>query len=180
LDGVLLAGGQWVRSAGTARLSVLVADRWRAEALAEEFGARGVGCPDGELSIGPAENGQVVRTGFSVQLAPYAQSWTRGARQGPPPGFALSPSGLRLWCLACGRAEASGYLLTTAEPDDAVHVAAGAALARLGVPAVSLSHARLAGGAPGWRVSSGRRLRRLLELVGPAPDGAGPDWPNAH
>ena len=30
LDGVLLAGGHWVRSGTGARLSVVVADRWRA------------------------------------------------------------------------------------------------------------------------------------------------------
>ena len=36
LDGVLLAGGRWVRSAGTARLSVVVDAPWRADALDEQ------------------------------------------------------------------------------------------------------------------------------------------------
>ncbi|MBE7190261.1 MAG: hypothetical protein INR67_18375, partial [Jatrophihabitans endophyticus] len=56
---------------------------------------------------------------------------------------------------------------------------AGAALARLGVAAVSLARSRSGRGGPGWRVTSGRRLRRLVELVGPPPPGAGDDWPGS-
>ena len=42
LDGVLLAGGHWVRSGPSARLSIVVADRWRAQALTTTFAERGV------------------------------------------------------------------------------------------------------------------------------------------
>ncbi|HSY15952.1 MAG TPA: hypothetical protein VK816_08200 [Jatrophihabitantaceae bacterium] len=168
LAGVLLAGGQWVRSAEGARLSVVVADQWRAEALSEAFAQRDVG---GDTV--PAEGGCGVRTRFSPQLAPAAASWTRGANQGPPAGFALSPGGLRLWVVAAGHADAAGYVLGTAEADGAVHLVGGAQLARLGLAAVSLA----ARGGPGWRITSAKRLRRLAELLDEPPAGAGQDWP---
>lgn len=177
LDGVLLAGGWWVRQDDTARLSVIVAEAWRAEAIVVEFATRGVSCPDGEPAITTAENGRCVRTGFFANLLEPARSWTRGANQGPPAGLALTSGGLRLWCVAAGRRDEVGYLLATAEPDDAIHTAGGAQLSRNGVPAVSVSHPRGAYSGPGWRVSSSKRLKRLAELVGPAPAGAGDDWP---
>jgi hypothetical protein len=177
LDGVLLAGGWWVRSDAGARLSVIVAERWRADALVEEFHIRGVGCVASEPSVVPAENGLAVRTGFSPDLWHFAELWTRGANQGPPPSFALSAGGLRLWCVAAGRHDDVGYLLATAEPDGSTHSAAGAQLARFGVAAVSVAHPRGTHSGPGWRVSSAKRMRRLTELVGPAPAHCAGDWP---
>lgn len=171
LDGVLLAGGQWVRSADSARLSVVVADHWRAEALAVEFTRRGVEAPD---AIVPAEGGFGVRTGFTPMLVPAAQRWTRGANQGPPPGLRIESGGLRLWAIAAGRPDEAGYLLATDEPDDATHQVAGAQLARLGLAGVSVSYR----GGPGWRITSAKRIRRLIELLGPAPEGATDGWPN--
>jgi hypothetical protein len=173
LDGVLLAGGHWVRSTEGARLSVVVADRWRADALAVEFTLRGVGAAD---AIVPAEGGFGVRTAFTTALVPDAQRWTRGANQGPPPGFALEAGGLRLWVMASGRPDEAGYLLATAEPDDPVHIVGGAQLSRLGLAAVSISYR----GGPGWRVTSAKRIRRLVELLGPAPEGAVGDWPTTR
>ncbi|MEO8889601.1 MAG: hypothetical protein ABI301_00410 [Jatrophihabitantaceae bacterium] len=173
LDGVLLAGGHWVRSAEGARLSVVVPVRWRADALAVEFTVRGVGAQD---AIVAAEGGFGVRTAFTTALVPAAQRWTRGANQEPPPGFALEAGGLRLWAMTAGRPDDAGYLLATDEPDDAVHMVGGAQLSRLGLAAVSISYR----GGPGWRVTSAKRIRRLVELVGPAPDGAAGDWPSAH
>lgn len=172
LDGILLAGGHWVRSGASARLSVVVAGRWRADALAAAFAERGVGGAD---AIVDAEDGVAVRTGFASDLLPAAQRWTRGANEGPPAGFVLTPGGLRLWAIAAGRADDSGYLLATAEADDPVHTAGGAQLARLGLAAVSIG----VRGGPGWRVTSAKRLRRLMELLGEAPVGAGTDWPPA-
>lgn len=170
LDGLLVAGGQWVRSPAGARLSVVVADRWRADALAADFGARGVGGGDAVIAT---HGGFAARTAFSPDLEADAARWTRGAGQGLPAGFELGPGGLRLWAIAAGRSDGVGYLLTTAEPDDPIHRAAGAQLARLGVAAVSLAQR----GGPGWRVTSARRLRRLAELLGPAPEGGAADWP---
>jgi hypothetical protein len=172
LDGVLLAGGHWVRSGDLARLSVVVDTDWRAATLAAAFTARGVG--EATQPIVAAEGGFGVRTAFAPALLPHAARWTRGANEGLPAGLVLSPSGLRLWCIASGRADEGGYLLGTDEPDDATHRAAGAQLSRLGLAAVSVTRR---GGGPGWRITSARRMRRLAEIVGDAPDGAGADWP---
>ena len=170
LDGVLLAGGHWARSTTGARLSVVVTDQWRADALAAAFVERGVG---GDDAIVTAASGFGVRTAFTPGLAEHAARWTRGANVGLPAGFRLSAGGLRLWAIAAGRRDEAGYLLATPEPDDALHRAAGAQLARLGVTAVSLGKR----GGPGWRVTSAKRLRRLIELLGPPPGGAEEAWP---
>jgi hypothetical protein len=179
LDGVLLAGGHWVRSLGGARLSVVVADEWRAEALAEAFDVRGVGVSTGmgaafDDAIVPAEGGFAARTAFAPELLGAAARWTRGANEEPPRDFALTAGGLRLWAVAAGRRDDVGYLLGTAEPDDSVHTCGGAQLSRLGVAAVSIAQR---GGGPGWRVTSLKRLRRLAELLGEAPRGGENDWP---
>ncbi|MDQ2750684.1 MAG: hypothetical protein M3Y44_14345 [Actinomycetota bacterium] len=170
LDGVLLGGGHWARTAGGARLSVVVADRWRADALAAAFATRAVECPDAVIE---AEGGFAARTAFHPDLADSAVRWTHGAVEGPPAGFILTPGGLRLWAIAAGHPDDVGYLLGTAEPDDALHLAGGAQLSRLGVAAVSISGR----GEPGWRVTSLKRLRRLVELLGESPPGAGQAWP---
>jgi hypothetical protein len=173
LDGVLLAGGHWARSAAGARLSVVVADRWRADALAAAFAERGVG--GGTDAIVAAEAGFGVRTVFSRDLVDYAARWTRGARVGIPAGFGLGAGGLRMWAISAGRRDEAGYLLATPPVENPVHQAAGAQLSRLGVAAVSLGQR----GGPGWRVTSVKRLRRLVELLGPAPEGGENDWPDA-
>lgn len=171
LAGVLLAGGHWARLGGTARLSIVVADAWRADDLATAFADRGIA--EVARAIEPAQHGISVRTAFSTALAPHAERWMRGANEAPPPGFGLSPGGLRLWAVATGRYDGAGYLLGTAASDDAVHVAGGAQLARLGLAASSLQQRP----GPGWRITSLKRLRRLAEVVGESPDAAGPDWP---
>jgi hypothetical protein len=170
LDGLLLAGGHWVRSGPAARLSVVVADRWRADALATAFADRGVDGPD---AVVRAESGFGVRTAFTPDLLVPAARWMRGANEGLPVDFQLTAGGLRLWAIAAGRRDEVGYLLATAEPDDPIHRAGGAQLARLGVAAVSLAQR----GGPGWRVTSARRLRRLVELLGPPTPGGEADWP---
>lgn len=178
LDGLLLAGGWWVRQDQSARLSVIVPGQWRAAALTDEFTAREVGCAPGEAAVTEAENGLCVRTGFHPALLSAAAAWTRGASQGPPPELELTPGGLRLWCLAAGHREDAGYLLATAEPDGAIHTAAGAQLARHGIAAISVTRANAGHGhgytGPGWRISSAKRLHRLAELVGPPPHLADP------
>jgi hypothetical protein len=171
LDGLLLAGGDWVRSEGhsAARLSVLVADHWRAEALQGEFFERQL-----DSDTAPAPGGLIaVRTELSELLVHHAARWTRGASLRLPPDLVLSASGLRLWAIATGRTDEHGYLLGVAEPDGEVHRAGGSQLARLGVAAVDVG---IRGG-PGWRVTSAKRLRRFAELVGEAPLGSGSNWP---
>jgi hypothetical protein len=172
LDGVLLAGGHWARLGGTARLSIVVPDEWRAYALTEAFAGRGVA--EATRAVEAAQSGLSVRTAFSAVLAAHAKRWMRGANEAPPPGFELSPGGLRLWAIAAGRADDAGYLLGTAAPDDPMHLAAGAQLARLGLAAVSLRQRP----GPGWRITSAKRLRRLSEVLGEPPANAGRDWPD--
>lgn len=178
LDGLLLAGAQWVRSGSGARLSVLVADSWRAQALADAFAVLGMAGPDAVLAT---PGGYAVRTAFDESLVEHAVRWTRGARQGLPDGFQLGAGGLRMWAIAAGHRDDTGYLLATAghsmsQPDDPMHRAAGAQLARLGVAALSLTR-RGGHWRPSWRITSARRLRRLVELVGPPPDGGADAWP---
>lgn len=173
LGGVLLGGGHWARSPAGARLSVVVPERWRADALAAAFAMRGVGGPDAVIE---ATGGFAARTAFHGDLADPAARWTRGANEGPPPDLALTPGGLRLWVIAAGHPDDVGYLLATAEPDDAVHLAGGAQLSRLGLAAVSISMR----GRPGWRITSIKRIRRLVELLGEPPSGAERSWPRAH
>jgi hypothetical protein len=173
LDGVLLGGGHWARTAGGARLSVVVAGRWRADALAAAFALRCVDCPD---AVTAAEGGFAARTAFHADLVGAAARWMRGANEVPPVGLVLTPGGLRLWVIASGRPDDVGYLLGTAQPDDALHLAGGAQLARLGLAAVSISGR----GQPGWRVTSLKRIRRLVELLGEPPPGAGQTWPRTR
>ena len=175
LDGLLLAGGQWVRSGAAARLSVVVTDRWRAEALHAAFTERGVAGADAVIA---STAGYAARTAFTDALTSYAARWTHGSRRGLPPDFALTAGSLRLWAIAAGRPDEAGYLLGTPGADEPTHRTAGAHLARLGVAAVALSR-RGARVPHGWRVTSARRLRRLVELLGPAPEGGAASWPGA-
>ncbi|MGN6609274.1 MAG: hypothetical protein ACTHMS_19955, partial [Jatrophihabitans sp.] len=176
LDGVLLAGGHWVRGVAAdgrpaARLSIVVGEPWRAAALVDAFTALGLG--DGDAGIADTAVGVAARTAFAERLLPPSQRWTRGANEVPPADLVLTANGLRLWAIAAGRRDETGYLLGTPEADDPLHRTAGAQLARLGVAAVSIA----ARGGPGWRVTSVRRLRRLVELLGPAPAGGEAQWP---
>ncbi|HEU5270848.1 MAG TPA: hypothetical protein VFU36_13060 [Jatrophihabitans sp.] len=171
LDGLLLAGGDWVRAGHNAgaRLSVLVADPWRAAALGAELLARSLASDTAEAPGGLI----AVRTEFSERLAADAARWIRGATRRVPSDLRLTASGLRLWAIATGRLAESGYLLGMSDPDGPLHRTAGGELARLGVAAVDV---RMRGG-PGWRITSARRLRRLAELIGPSPAGADGNWP---
>jgi hypothetical protein len=98
LQGLLVGPGQAVRRQGTARLSVIVAAQWRADALLAEFAARGL---PGDQSVADGD-GIVVRTEFSGELAGLADRWLRGAVKSPPPGCALGAGSLRLWAIAAG------------------------------------------------------------------------------
>lgn len=180
LDGLLLAGAQWVRSGSTdvmrpeasaerARLSVLVSAGWRVPALVAEFDRRELA---GEIADAPGEL-VAVRTPFRSDLVAAAQRWTRGALLAPPPGLVLSPGALRLWAVAAGRVDDVGYLLGTPALDHPVHRAGGAQLAAVGLAAVSIGER----GGPGWRITGIKRVHRLGELVGEPPDGAERDWP---
>lgn len=189
LDGVLLGGGHWVDTTDGARLSVVVADVWRVDALVDAFAALDVAGEGPTDSAGPAADpadGFVARTRITPALRPLEARWRRGASIVPPDDLVLSAAGLRLWAVTSGVTDDVGYVLRTPQlPDSAgpagrLHRIAGALLARTGIAAVELSNrsqGSRGGGGPGWRVTSARRLRRLAELIGPPPPGAEGQWP---
>lgn len=174
LAGLLCGPGQTVRfgRGGAARLSVVLADRWRAVALADECAERGV-----IAEIAASDDGlPLLRTAFRADLAELAATWTRGAVKAVPRAFEPDGPALRLWAQATGRSDGRGYLLGLDPHAPDTHEPLAAALARAGLTPVMLGQR---GGGPGLRLTGRRRLGRLAELVGAPPASAPPDaWPD--
>jgi hypothetical protein len=175
LAGLLCCHGQVVSFGNTAaRLSVVVAEPWRAQAIAAALAERDI---DAELTVSTAdeENHPLVTTAFRADLIPLAAAWTRGAVKAVPPNLALDGAALRLWALAAGRWSEGGYLLALDPRAPDTFEPLGGALARCGLAATMLG---VRGGGPGLRVSGLRRLNRLAELVGAPPvESAQSQWP---
>jgi hypothetical protein len=176
LAGVLCGPGQAIGfGAGTAaRLTVPVDRRWRAVALVAACAERGVAA-----TVSTTEDGrQVVRTAFRADLVGLARRWrggadTSGATKVVPERFVVDGVTLRLWALVAGRWSESGYLLGLDPDSPRTHLPLVVSLVRAG-----MSLALVDDGGPALRVSGGRRLARLVELVGEAPPGVpGHDWP---
>src|SRR5207244_10015237 len=85
LEGLLAGPGQVVRMGGTARVSVVVDELWRAQVLHAELRTRGlaVSC------VSTVEQHIGVRTAYSSTLAALGTAWLRGAVKVPPPGCGL-------------------------------------------------------------------------------------------
>ncbi|HVX42760.1 MAG TPA: hypothetical protein VHC49_02695, partial [Mycobacteriales bacterium] len=147
---------------------VIVADRWRIDALRAALAERNISADES-----PADGGVAVRTDFSTRLLPIANRWLRGAVKRPPPGFRLTDNQLRLWTVCAGVADPAGFLLCLSHSDDETWPAIRTALAAAGVDADFVG---VRAGGPAYRVSSQRRMRRLRALVGEPPPGA-KDWP---
>jgi hypothetical protein len=161
LEGLLAGNGQVVRRADSARLSVVVDDGWRVDALVAAL-SRSLGL---SADVAPAEAGTAVGTPWLAELRPLADSWTRGA-------------GLRWWCLSAGRQGAGMYTLALGASDEHAWTSVGSALAMAGVPG-ALVGPRADG--PAYRIVGRRRLVRLMELVGDRPAGVPDDaWPALH
>jgi hypothetical protein len=162
LEGLLAGPGQVVRMGGTARVSVVVEEAWRAPVLVREFRLRGLPAtcvPTADEHIG-------VRTAYAASLAPLAAAWLRGAVKLPPPGFVLDGRRLRLWVLAAGYQDPLGVTLGLNASDEPAWAPVGAALEGIGLPAVLLGPRA---GGPAYRISGRRRLARLTELIGELP-----------
>ncbi|HPY25610.1 MAG: hypothetical protein QG655_619 [Actinomycetota bacterium] len=174
LTGVLAAAGQVVTVGGGARLSVVVDAAWRAEALADMITAVGL-APE---IIRTEEDSPLVRTAVDARLLPMAASWTRGAVKTVPAQWLPGPRELRAWTLAAGLPEADRYLLGLDPHAPDTHSQLASALMRVGI-APTLIGTR--GSRPALRISGRRRLLRLVENVGDAPDGpaAVAAWPRA-
>lgn len=171
LEGLLAGNGQVVRRGGSARLSVVVEDAWRVEALvaqlADSFGMT--------AEVTPAEAGTAVGTPWLSELRPLADAWTLGAVKCPPAGWVVDGSRLRWWCLSAGRRGGGMYTLALGASDEHAWLSIGSALAAAGVPG-ALVGPRADG--PAYRIVGRRRLVRLLELVGDRPAGVPDDaWP---
>lgn len=157
---------------GSARLSVVVADQWRAAALAGECTLRGVLA---ELATSDAGL-PLLRTAFRADLAELASAWTRGAVKAVPAVFEPDGPVLRLWAQTTGRRDSRGYLLGLDPRAPDTHEPLVAALATAGL--APLLHGER-GGNPAVRISGRRRLSRLAELVGAPPPAAPLDgWPS--
>ncbi|MDQ3733046.1 MAG: hypothetical protein M3400_03425 [Actinomycetota bacterium] len=172
LEGLLVAGAALVQRSAEARLSIVVNEQWRASTIVEAFDRRGL--PGEEVQT---FNGQFgVRTPFHRSLMPMVVGWSRGSSKLPPPDWHLTPARVRLWALASGRSDSSGYLLGLGRTDEAAcWTAAGTALAAVGLAGTMLGPRA---GGPAYRIVGLRRTRRLCELVGAAPPQAPPQaWP---
>jgi hypothetical protein len=180
LAGLLCGPGQIVRfgAGDQARLSIVLADASRARAVTAACAATGIGVEPVTTDTGAT----ALRTAFRCDLVDLAREWTAGAVKAVPPGWQLDGAALRLWALAAGRPdERGGYLLTLDPSAPDTHVALIAAATRAGLPPARVARGTSAddvadGRGPRWagpalRISGTRRVRRLVELVGPAPTG---------
>jgi hypothetical protein len=171
LEGLLAGPGQVVRMGGTARVSIVVADLWRAKVLVSEVRARGLVA----TCVATADQHIGVRSAYSTALAPLGRAWLRGAVKTPPEGFMLDGRQLRLWLAAVGTPDEQGFTLALGATDEPTWGPVGAALAALGLAPVLLGPRA---GGPAYRIAGRRRLARLRELVGEAPADAPPgEWP---
>lgn len=167
LAGMLCGPGQAVGfGRGTAaRLSVVVADDWRARSLVRACEERGVGA---ELDRSETDH-PLVRTAFRADLTELARDWLRGAMKSVPADFSPDGAALRIWALTAGRPVPGGYLLGLDPHAPDTHEPMASALSRAGLPTRCLGPRA---GGPALRVTGRRRVERLAELVGPTPDGA--------
>jgi hypothetical protein len=177
LAGVLCGPGQATAfGAGTAaRLTVVVAPRWRAVALVAACAERRV-----RATVTAADDGTwLVRTPFRADLVDLAGRWYGGGDtpgiKSVPDGFVLDGVTLRLWALVAGSWSETGYLLGLDPASPQTHQPLVAALVRAGMPVALVDDGA---GGRAVRVSRVRRLARLVELVGDPPLGVpGHDWP---
>jgi len=174
LSGLLAGTGQVVTANSAARVSVVVAQSWRARAIAgfvEECGLAA------EI-VQSQEGHPLVRTETVLDLAPLASQWTKGAVKSVPHGWVPGPRELRIWALADGYGENDGerFVLGLDPHAPETHTPLSLALIRAGI-APTLIGTR--GASPGLRITGRRRLTRLAENIGSPPAAADPDlgWP---
>ncbi|PND57479.1 hypothetical protein CRM90_13155 [Mycobacterium sp. ENV421] len=163
LTGLLATTGQVVVVGGGARLSVVVDDMWRADALAEMITETGLAAEITRTD----ENNPLVRTAVDARLAGIAAEWTRGAVKTVPPQWLPGSRELRAWTLAAGIPESDRYLLGLDPHAPDTHSPLASALMRVGI-APTLIGTR--GARPALRISGRRRLSRLVENVGEPPN----------
>ena len=176
LGGLLAGHGQFADGTGGVRLSILLADAWRAGALLRECRVRDIPSQIAPAEVRAADGSDdraavLLRTDRTSLLSALAADWTRGAVKAVPPDLTLTAGLLRCWTLAAGRPAEIGFLLgldphapDTHEPLAAACAAAGLAGSLLGVR----------GGGPAVRIVGYRRCSRLAEMIGTPPPEAPP------
>jgi hypothetical protein len=165
LSGLLAAQGQVSVAAGRARVSVVVDASWRADAVAELIEEAGLAA---EITRSD-EGSPLVRTASVPELAALAAQWTKGAVKAVPVGWIPDSRALRAWVLAAGRSEGGGdrFVLGLDPHAPDTHPILAHSLMRAGI-APTLIGTRGAG--PGLRIVGHKRLMRLVENIGQAPD----------
>ncbi|MEU6696227.1 hypothetical protein [Pseudonocardia sp. NPDC046786] len=175
LAGLLCGPGRIERfgAGDTARFDVPLPFDGRAGALAALSAARGV-------TLAPGASG--LRSAFRRDLAPLARLWCPDGRKQVPAGFQLDGAALRLWVLAAGVADLrGGHLLLLDAQAPWTHGPLIAAATRAGLPPARLAAGEHGAPGPALRLHGARRMARLVELVGPAPNVLGAsDWPRHH
>jgi hypothetical protein len=180
LGGLLAAQGQLGAGAGGdgVRLSILLADQWRADVLQRECRVRDVMAQVVESDgPGPLRESDAVatpgrpsavllRTERTRLLTALAADWTRGAVKSTPPDLIVTAGFLRCWTIAAGRPATIGYLLGLDPRAPDTHEPLAAACAAAGL-AGSLLGSR--GGGPAVRIVGYRRCSRLAEMIGTPP-----------
>lgn len=166
LGGLLAAHGQIANAAGGARLSVVLAERWRADALLAECRVREV---PADVVVGEAADGAfVLRTERSAALTALAKAWTRGAVKAVPADEKAAEGLLRCWTLAAGGMDEAGFRLGLDPHAPDTHPVLCAMLADAGLAGAFIG---VRGGGPAVRIVGHRRMNRLAALLGTPPDG---------
>jgi hypothetical protein len=176
LGGLLAAHGQITAGAEGVRLSILLADPWRAAALLRECRVRDIPAlippapaASSSMTDDPAAEARSVvllQTDRTSALAGLAAQWARGAVKSVPADIVLSPGFLRCWTLAAGHPADVGFVLGLDPHAPDTHEPLAAACAAAGL-AGSLLGAR--GGGPAVRIVGYRRCSRLSEMIGTPP-----------
>lgn len=179
LGGLLAAHGQATTGPDGARLSILLTERWRAEALADECARRGVAAEAVAAEAAAEEPGAgataLLRTERGAGLIALAAAWTRGAVKAVPPGLTADAGLLRVWAIAAGRQSLAGYALGLDPHAPDTHQRLAAVCARAGLAGALVG---ATSDTPVIRLTGRKRLGRLLELVGGPPAGAPREaWP---
>ncbi len=195
LGGLLAAHGQLTVGEGGARVSILLADEWRATALLRECRVRDIPAKvsdvtaPGEVETDPVADAVVdldadpaadperpsgrtlLATDRTPLLAGLADDWTRGAVKAVPPGLMVGAGFLRVWTLAAGRPAEIGFLLGLDPHSPDTHEPLAAACAASGLTGSLLG---VRGGGPAVRIVGYRRCSRLAEMIGTPPPEAPP------
>lgn len=173
LGGLLAAHGQMAAGPRGARISILLADSWRADALRGEFAARGISAE--VLPASGERDAILLRSERSDRLRPLTERWTRGAVKAAPTDLVVEAGMLRIWVLAAGEPSSQGYLLGLDSHAPGSHAPLAAALARVGLRG---SVVGVHSGWPAVRLVGARRAARVAEMIGPPPEGAAQgSWP---